>query len=105
MPRGLKGTRPIPSSSSVGSNSSSGRLHHSEYSLWTAVTGWTACARRMVLHSRFGKAEVLDLAFLNQVLHRSRHVFDRHVRVNAVLIEQVDGIDPEPLERAFERPA
>ena len=31
LPSGLKGTRPIPSSSSVGSNSSSGRLHHSEY--------------------------------------------------------------------------
>ena len=36
LPRGLNGTSPIPSSSSVGSNSSSGRLHHSEYSLWTA---------------------------------------------------------------------
>ena len=42
------------------------------------------------LHSCFGKAEVLDLAFLNQVLHRSGHVFDRHVRVNPMLIEQVD---------------
>ena len=48
LPRGLNGTKPIPSSSSVGSNSSSGRRHHSEYSLWTAVTGWTACARRIV---------------------------------------------------------
>ena len=53
------------------------------------------------LHARFGKAEVLDLAFLNQILHRSRDVFDGHVRVNAVLIEQIDGIDLEPLERAL----
>src|SRR2546430_2824587 len=30
LPRGLNGTNPIPSSSSVGSNSSSGRLHHSD---------------------------------------------------------------------------
>src|SRR6266705_1912911 len=36
------------SSSRVGSSSSSGRRHHSEYSLCTAVTGCTACARRMV---------------------------------------------------------
>ena len=48
MPSGLNGTKPMPSSSSVGSTSSSGRRHHSEYSLWTAVTGCTACARRIV---------------------------------------------------------
>jgi hypothetical protein len=53
------------------------------------------------LHACFGKAEVLDLAFLNQVLHRSRYVFDRHVRVNPMLIEQVDDIHLEPLERAL----
>jgi hypothetical protein len=53
------------------------------------------------LHSCFRKAEVLNLAFLNQVLHRPRHVFDRHLRVNSVLIEQIDGIDLESLERAL----
>jgi hypothetical protein len=46
----------------------------------------------------FRKAEVLDLAFLNQVLHRSRDVFDRHVRIHTVLVEQIDRIDLEPLE-------
>src|SRR6266403_225353 len=39
LPRGLNGTNPIPSSSSAGSTSASGSLHHSEYSLWSAVTG------------------------------------------------------------------
>ena len=53
------------------------------------------------LHSCFRQAEVLDLTFLNQVLHRPRHVFDWHVRVNTVLIEQVDGIDLESLKRAL----
>src|ERR1017187_8648979 len=53
------------------------------------------------LNSCFGKAEVLDLAFLNQVLHRSSYVFDRHVRVNPMLIKQVDDINLEPLERAL----
>ena len=48
MPSGLKGTKPMPSSSSSGRIASSGSRHHSEYSLWSAVTGWTACARRMV---------------------------------------------------------
>src|ERR1700733_7158106 len=36
----------MPNPSSVGIISSSGRFHHSEYSLCSAVTGWTACARR-----------------------------------------------------------
>ena len=44
---------------------------------------------------------MLHLAFLDQVLHRSSDVFDWHVRVNTVLIEEIDGIDLEPLERAL----
>jgi hypothetical protein len=48
LPSGLYGTKPMPSSSSVGSTSASGLRHHNEYSLCTAVTGWTAWARRMV---------------------------------------------------------
>ena len=32
----------------MGNTSFSGSRHHSEYSLWSAVTGCTACARRMV---------------------------------------------------------
>ena len=91
----------MPSSSSVGITSSSGFLHHSEYSLWSAVTGCTACARRIVCTPGFGKTEVLNLTLLNQILHRSGHVFDRHVRINAVLIEQIDRIGLESLERGF----
>src|SRR6266702_3333916 len=48
FPSGLNGTNPMPSSSSVGITSASGRLNHSEYSLWSAVTRCTAWARRMV---------------------------------------------------------
>ena len=64
LPSGLKGTKPMPSSSSVGMISSSGSRHQSEYSLCSAVTGCTACARRMVLRAGFRQAEVLDLALL-----------------------------------------
>src|SRR5205807_306693 len=53
------------------------------------------------LHACFGEAEVLHLALPNQFLHGSRHVFDGHVRVNPMLIEQVDTLDLEPLERAL----
>src|SRR5208282_5490630 len=51
--------------------------------------------------SRFRKAEVLHLTFMNQVLHGSGYVFDGHVRVDTVLIEQIDGIDLEALNRGF----
>ena len=42
LPKGLKLTKPIPSSSRVGRTSCSGSCHQSEYSLWRALTGWTA---------------------------------------------------------------
>src|SRR5664279_6510571 len=48
LPSGLNGTNPIPSSSSVGIISSSGSRHHNEYSLCKAVTGCSACARRII---------------------------------------------------------
>jgi hypothetical protein len=45
---------------------------------------------------------VLDLTLLDHVLHRAGDVFDWHVGVNPVLIEQVDDIDLEPLKRALD---
>ncbi len=53
------------------------------------------------LRSCFRKTEVLNLALLNQILHRSRYVFDGHVQINAVLIEQIDDVDLESLERCL----
>src|SRR5439155_20888353 len=53
------------------------------------------------LRSGFRKAEVFDLTFVNQFLHRSSYLFDRHVWVNTVLIEQIDNIGPKSLERSF----
>ncbi len=38
------------------------------------------------LGSGLGQPEVLDLALLNQVLHRSRHVLDRDLGVHTVLV-------------------
>src|ERR1700675_1890165 len=52
------------------------------------------------LHSWFRKAEVFHLTLLNEVLHRSRHVFDRHIRINTVLIKQINGVDLQSFERA-----
>ena len=91
LPSGLKGTKPIPSSSSVGRTSSSGSRHHSEYSLCRRRDRLDRVRAPDRLHARFGKAEVLDLACLDQVLHRAGDVLDRHVRVDAVLVEEIDA--------------
>jgi hypothetical protein len=53
------------------------------------------------LHSCLRKAEVSDLPFPNQFLDRSCHVFDRHVRVNTVLIKKINDLDPEPIQRSL----
>ena len=50
------------------------------------------------LDASFGESEVLHLALLNQILHRSGDVFDRYIRVDPMLVEQVDDIHLEPLE-------
>ena len=55
----------------------------------------------MVSCSCFRKAEVLHLACLNKVLDRSCHIFDGHLRVNPVLVKQIDGVHPQPLERGL----
>jgi hypothetical protein len=53
------------------------------------------------LRSCFRKAEVLDLALLNQVLYGTSSVLDWHIWIDAVLIEQVDYIGFEALKRSL----
>lgn len=45
-----------------------------------------------------------DLARADQSADDTGGVFDRHVGVDAVLIQQVDLLDPEARERALDRP-
>src|SRR5438034_3663703 len=53
-------------------------------------------------HAGFGHAEVLHLALCNQFLDRARHVLDRDVRVDTVLIIQIDDVGPESLQRTLD---
>ena len=46
---------------------------------------------------------MLDLALLNQLLNGSRHLFDRHLGVYTVLILQINGVNPQALQRALDR--
>jgi hypothetical protein len=48
-----------------------------------------------------GKAKVPDLALSDQLLHRAGDVLDRDVRIDAMLVEQVDGVDAESLARGL----
>src|SRR5207249_3769862 len=53
-------------------------------------------------HAGFGHAEVLHLALRNQFLDRARHVLDRDVRVDTVLIIQIDDVGPESFQRTLD---
>ncbi len=48
-----------------------------------------------------GHTEVLDLTLLDEVLDCSGHVFDGHIRVDAMLVEQIDHVTVEPLQGGF----
>ena len=46
----------------------------------------------------FRHAEVLDLALRDQLLDCPGDVLDRHVWIDSMLVEEVDGFDAQPLE-------
>src|SRR5439155_11615993 len=52
------------------------------------------------LYPGFRKPKVPDLASLYQLPHRAGDIFNRHLRINTVLIEQIDHIRFEPLQRS-----
>src|SRR5271166_2146726 len=53
------------------------------------------------LYTCFREAEVPHLALLDKIFHSAGGFFDGHVGIDAVLIEQVDHIGPETLERGL----
>ena len=57
------------------------------------------------LGRRLAEPEMADLALLDELRHRSDRLLDGHVRVDAVLVVQVDVIGAEPLQRALDRAA
>ena len=102
-PSGLYATKPMPSSRTVGRISASGSRVQSEYSVWSAVIGWTASARRIVSGAGLGEPEVAHLPGSDELGHRADGLLDRRVRVDAVLVVEVDRLDAEPRERGVAR--
>ena len=43
--------------------------------------------------------EMFHLALADELLDRARHVLDWHIEIDAMLVEQVDDLDAEPLQR------
>ena len=92
----------MPSSAIVGRISASGSRVQSEYSLCSAATGCDRVGAADRLRPGLGEAEPAHLARRDQLADRAGDVLHRHVRVDAVLVEQVDAVRPEPPERALD---
>ena len=81
------------------------RAIHSEYSVCTAVIGCTACGAADRLRRGLAEPDVADLALLDQLGERADGLLDRRVRVDAVLVVEVDVVGAQPLQRALDRAA
>ena len=53
---------------------------------------------------RFRQAQVSHLAGLDELRHRADGLLDRRIRVDAVLVIDVDRVDAEPLQRRVAGP-
>src|SRR5208337_4507024 len=51
------------------------------------------------LYACFGQTEVFDLTFLDELFDRASDIFNRHIRIDPVLIEQIDHSGLQPFER------
>ena len=71
---------------------------HSEYSVSKRGQRMRLVGAADGARAGLAEAEVADLALLHEAGHGADRVFDRHVRIDAVDIIEVDHIDPHALE-------
>ena len=93
----------MPSSRTVGRISSSRSRVNSDYSLWSAVIGCTAWARRIVSAAASDRPRWRTLPASTSSGHRADGLLDRDRRVDPVLVVEVDVVDAEPLQRGVAR--
>src|SRR5450759_4235059 len=103
-PSGEYGTKPIPSSRTVAStpSSSTSRVNN-EYSVCTALSGWVACARRMVSGAALADAQVPHLSGGDQLTERTEGLLDGRFGVDAVLVVEVDDVHIQAPQRCLDR--
>ena len=49
----------------------------------------------------FRQTDMANFTLFNQIGHSAHHLFHRYRRIDAVLIEQIDGLDIQSLQRPF----
>ena len=97
LPSGLKGTKPIPSSSSVGMHFLFGFAEPERVFALKRGDRLNGVRATDGFRSGFGEAEVLHFALLDEILHGAGYVFDRNFEVDAMLIVEIDRVDFESL--------
>src|SRR5205085_762992 len=55
------------------------------------------------LRGRLRQTEIADLPLLDQIGHRADGLFDRDGAIDAMLVVEIDMLDPEPPERRIAR--
>src|SRR3954467_6817513 len=93
----------MPSSRSSGRISASTSRVHSEYSVCRALTGCTACARRMVSGLASDRPMCRILPSATSSAKHLHGVLDGRARVDAVLVVEVDVVGTEPAQRTLDR--
>jgi hypothetical protein len=88
-PSGLKGTKPMPSSSTVGRISASAPRKRKGILALNRRDGLDRVRTADRMGAWLGKAEMLDLACLDQFLDRTSDILDRHIRIDTMLVEEV----------------
>src|SRR6059058_4331807 len=94
----------MPSSRQASSTAISGLRVQSEYSVWTAVTGCTAWALRMV-PALTSDRPMVDLALFHQPAQFADAVLDRDLLVPAMQVVQVDHVGLQAAQAVLAVPA
>ena len=92
----------MPCSRATPRTSASRSRVHSDHSLCSAAIGWTATARRMEAALASDRPRYRTLPCCDQLGHRADGVLDRHLRVDPVLVVEVDHVDPQPAQAGLD---
>ena len=99
MPSGLNGTRPMPSSVERGDDVVFGFAPPQRVLALQGGDGLDGVGAADAADAGFGQSEVADLAGGDEVADGAGDVFDGDVRVDAVLVEEVDVVGAQPAQR------
>ena len=94
LPSGLNGTNPMPSSSSAGRISSLGLAPPQRVLALQRGDRLDGVGAADGLRRPLRRGRSASPCPRGSVLDRARHVLDRHVRVDPVLVEEVDAVGP-----------